>query len=131
MCLNLSSQARSKLRLHFEGDQSEHNLSPSAGLKQKLLEIKESNVSVEHELTGLDSVAESSSGAQEPLLSIGSVESTVSSDDLSIFDGAMKEIFKLMARDSFLRFCATKEFQAFWKQHYDQFESMRDKVIPP
>jgi hypothetical protein len=115
LCVNVSYPNRMKVKAFFE---------KSFAGKKKAQEMKE------------DSSTEliSRKFSEEPLLeaSFGalSTSNNMLKDPLSevklIFDLCQVEIFHLMARDSFMRFCRTQEFHDYWRDNLESYDSFNE-----
>eukprot|EP00475_Leptophrys_vorax_P044226 TRINITY_DN8778_c0_g1_i6.p1 TRINITY_DN8778_c0_g1~~TRINITY_DN8778_c0_g1_i6.p1 ORF type:complete len:453 (+),score=83.21 TRINITY_DN8778_c0_g1_i6:196-1554(+) len=107
MAINISAASRSALSKFFNGGKVEIETTTA------MMPIKPASNFSEEEVTAL-SLSGSWSDPSPLLLS-----------ESGLFDEAYKEIFALMARDSFLRFSTTAEFQEFWRKHKDKFKGRR------
>jgi hypothetical protein len=46
----------------------------------------------------------------------------------TVFDESHKEIFHLMARDSFMRFCRTTEYLEYWAKNVESYDQVTNPV---
>jgi hypothetical protein len=89
-------------------------------------------------MSSKSSVTGTEGGGGEPLLEItsrttgtgtsGAVSLSAFEDaSKTVFDKCQKEVFFLMACDSFMRFCRTPQFEKFWRANVESFDEFMEK----
>eukprot|EP00475_Leptophrys_vorax_P028898 TRINITY_DN4208_c0_g1_i4.p1 TRINITY_DN4208_c0_g1~~TRINITY_DN4208_c0_g1_i4.p1 ORF type:complete len:553 (+),score=103.94 TRINITY_DN4208_c0_g1_i4:82-1740(+) len=125
LAVNISAPARRAIQRHFEGEGAVTRDSISSTGMWNLSITGGGGAAAAADMQARDCNSSRSSASSSSILSSPSkiIEGKAVPEDPTIFDEACAEVFKLMARDSFLRFCTTPEFQAFWLQYRDRFRN--------